>query len=156
MQEIQTDVENKERRILLKGATAVAATVALGSTVASASDHSHHHHSMNPNQGVIDATFQCLKDGEACLNHCIVLLKDGDTSMAACTETVTEMLAMCGAMSKMASYDSKYAAKLATICIQTCKDCEKQCAKHEKIHAACAACAKSCRACIKACKKIAA
>jgi Cys-rich four helix bundle protein (predicted Tat secretion target) len=150
------NVENKERRNLLKGATVAAATMALGATTVEAGEHHHHHHGTRKNQEVIDATLQCVKDGRACLDHCIILLKEGDMTMAKCTETVTEMLVMCDAMSQMATYDSKYAAQLAAICVKTCKDCEEQCAKHEKKHAACAACAKSCRACIKACKKIAA
>jgi Cys-rich four helix bundle protein (predicted Tat secretion target) len=149
-------VENRDRRNLLKGATVVAAGMALGASSLEAMDHSHHHHMGNKNQEVIDTTLQCVKDGRACLDHCIMLLKDGDLTMAACTETVNEMLVMCDAMSQMASYDSPYLAQIAAICIKTCSDCEKQCAKHEKVHAACAACAKSCRACIKACKKIAA
>lgn len=153
------NIENKNRRNLLKTATVAAASIALGSTTSqAASDHNHHghHHAANKNQQIIDTTLQCVKDGRACLDHCIMLLKQGDMTMANCTETVSEMLVMCDAMSQMTTFDSKYIAKLASICVQTCKDCEKECAKHEKIHAACAACAKSCRACIKACKKIAA
>ena len=150
-----SELQNQDRRNLLKGVTVAAAAIALG-TNALASGHEHHHHMGNPNQNIIDSTMQCVKDGRACLDHCILLLKQGDMTMANCTETVTEMLVMCDAMAQMVTFDSKHVAKLASICVQTCKSCEKECAKHEKIHATCAACAKSCRACIKACQAIAA
>ena len=153
-------MENQERRNLLKGATVAAATMALGSIALEAAEKAQHCHTLRgeacANQGVIDSTLQCVKDGRACLDHCIVLLKSGDLSMANCTETVNEMLVMCDAMSQMATYNSAYVKELAKICIKTCEDCERECAKHEKVHAECAACAKSCRACIKECKKIAA
>lgn len=152
------ELKNQDRRKLLKGATVAAATIALGASTLEAENHAHHHHHhhVNKNQEVIDTTSQCVKDGRACLDHCILLLKQGDMTMANCTETVTEMLTMCDAMMQMATFDSKHVAKLASICLETCSSCEKECAKHEKIHVACANCAKSCRACIKACKKIAA
>ena len=149
-------IDNMDRRKMIKTTTVAAAAVALGTTGVQAGEHVHQHHHMNPYQDVIDTTSQCIKDGRACLDHCIMLLKSGDMSMANCTETVTEMLTMCDAMMQMATYNSTHVAKLAAICEATCTACEKECAKHEKIHAACAACAKSCRACIKSCHKIAA
>ena len=150
------ELKNMDRRNLLKGATVAAATMAFGAATAEAGSHAHHHHHANKYKEVIDTTSQCVKDGRACLDHCIMLLKQGDMTMAECTETVTEMLTMCDAMMQMASFNSDHVGKVAAICVKTCKACEKACAKHEKIHAACAACAKSCRACIKSCEKIAA
>lgn len=146
------------RRALLKGAVVASAAIAAGSSssvFAAKHDHSHMQHG-NPNSEVIDATMSCMKNGQACLDHCIELFKAGDTSVANCADKVTEMLAMCTAMSQMASYQSRHLAKLAKVCIETCKDCKKACEEHADKHQACKNCAESCKECIKACEKIAA
>jgi Cys-rich four helix bundle protein (predicted Tat secretion target) len=141
------------RRDLLKGAIAVSAATMISSTAQASSNH--HHHS-NPNAGLVDTALDCLKTGQACLDHCFALFKQGDTSVADCADKVTEMLAMCTALSQMASYQSKHLASLAKLCAAVCKDCKKECDKHAKKHAACKACAESCEKCIKECEKIAA
>lgn len=145
-------IANKGRREMLFGAAAVAATLATN-TAFSATDHHHH---MNKNSGLVDAALDCVKKGQACNDHCIALVKSGDTSIADCMASVSEMLATCTALSQMASYQSKHLATLAKVCIAVCEDCEKECNKHGKKHAECKACADSCRDCIKACKKVAA
>lgn len=151
------------RRQVLFGAAAVAATATtLGSGSVFAGSHSghdgHDHHAMmmEKNEPAIDAALDCMKKGQACIDHCIELFKSGDTSVAKCADTVQEMLAMCTALSHMASYNSKHLAKLAGICRQVCLDCEKECRKHEDKHAACKACAESCEHCAQECKKLAA
>jgi Cys-rich four helix bundle protein (predicted Tat secretion target) len=145
------------RRQVLLGAAAVAATATAGSSSAfAAMEHDHSHHMMNNNEAAIDAALGCLKKGQACLDHCIELFKTGDTSVAKCADTVSEMLAMCTALSQMASYNSKHLAKVAGVCRQVCLDCEKECRKHEDKHAACKACAESCERCAAECKKLAA
>ena len=121
------------RRELLAGATAVIAMA--GSNVAMAEmDHSHHHAS-NPHEAAVDAALDCLKKGQACLDHCMILFKQGDNSVAACADTVNEMLAMCTTLSKLASYQSKHLKAFAKVCIASCKDCRKECRKHEDKHA---------------------
>jgi Cys-rich four helix bundle protein (predicted Tat secretion target) len=139
------------RRDLLKGAIAVSAATMISGT-AQASNH----HQSNPNAGLVDTALDCVKKGQACLDHCIKLFKKGDTSVADCADKVTEMLAMCTALSQMASYQSKHLAKFAKVCAAVCRDCKKACDEHAKKHAACKACAESCEKCIKACEKIAA
>lgn len=139
------------RRELLTGATAVMAMA--GSNMAFAQmDHQHHH--SNPHEAAIDAALDCLKKGQACLDHCMILFKKGDNSVAACADTVNEMLAMCSTLSKMASYQSKHLKAFAKVCIATCKDCRKECRKHEDKHAECKACADSCKNCIAQCEKL--
>lgn len=113
--------------------------------------HSHMHHG-NPNSAVIDTALDCLKNGQACLDHCIELFKMGDNSVANCADKVTEMLAMCTALSQMASYNSMHLAKFAKVCAAVRKDCKKACDKHK----ACKDCSDSCKKCIKECEKIAA
>lgn len=141
------------RRELLMGTGAMLAAAGVPNAFA---ESGHHHGVHGKNTDVIESNLHCIRDGEACLAHCLGLFKKGDTSVADCADAVTEMLAMCTAMQKMASYDSKYLGQLASVCIKTCRQCEKECNKHAKKHEACAACARSCKDCIKACKKIAA
>lgn len=143
------------RRDLLKGAVAASAVIASGSAFGANMDHSHMNHG-NPNEDVIDTTLHCVKSGQACLDHCIDLFKMGDTSVANCADKVTEMLAMCNAMSQMTSYQSKHLAKVAKVCAAVCKDCKKACDEHADKHKACKDCSDSCEKCIKACEKIAA
>lgn len=145
------------RRDLLKGAVAASAAIATGvsGTVLAGSNHDHMNHG-NPNAALVDTSLDCLKTGQACLDHCIQLFKQGDTSVADCADKVNEMLAMCTALSKMASYNSSHLAEVAKVCAAVCKDCKKACEKHAKKHKACKECAASCEDCIKACEKIAA
>jgi Cys-rich four helix bundle protein (predicted Tat secretion target) len=152
-------IENQSRRNILLGAAAVAATLATDSAFsATEHDHSEHNHNMmmNSNTEIIDAALNCVKTGQACNDHCIELVKSGDTSIAGCMDALTESLAMCAALSQMASAQSSHLPALAKVCISVCEDCEKECRKHEKKHAVCKACADSCNDCIQACKKIAA
>lgn len=136
---------------MLLGAAAVATTLATGTTFAATG---HKHHKSNRNTNLVDAALDCVKKGQACNDHCIDLVKSGDTSIADCMASVSEMLAACTALSQMASYQSSHLAAFAKVCISVCKDCEKECRKHEDKHAECKACAESCNDCIKACEKV--
>ena len=141
------------RREVLLGAGAALAAAGVPKVFA-AEGHNHGMHSKYSK--LVESNLHCIRDGEACLSHCLGLFKQGDTSVADCAASVTEMLAMCTAMQKMAGYDSKYAGKLASVCLKVCQECEKQCNKHAKKHEACAACARSCKDCARECEKIAA
>lgn len=144
------------RRDLLKGAVVASAAMATGvssSVLGSSNEHMHH---SNSNSGLVDTALDCVKTGQACLDHCIQLFKQGDNSVADCADKVTEMLAMCNALSQMASYQSKHLAEVAKVCAVVCKDCKKACEKHADKHQSCKDCAESCEKCIKACEKIAA
>lgn len=153
----QSETEFSEsRRNVLLGATAVAAAASMGmsGSANAAMDHSHHmmHAIPADRQKVIDASLDCVKAGQECVQHCIDMFKMKDTSMAVCADTVQEMLATCNALSQLASYDSKHLKDFAKICINVCKDCKKECDVHADKHSACKACAESCDDCIKACE----
>ncbi len=144
-----------ERREALKTAGTLLAGAL--STAAWAAEHQHHHHGGGPKYaGLIAATADCGKAGEVCLAHCLVLLGDGDKEMAACSKSVNQMLAICGALGKLAAQESKYTAAMAKVAADVCADCEKECRKHDKKHAECKACGDACAACLKECKKLAA
>jgi len=155
---LETDAFSVERRQILKGASAVAATAlaatSLGGT-AFAEDHgAHHHHMSSPkNTELAKALHACVAESEVCINHCLDMFKTGDTTLANCAITVQETMAFCAAHAKLASYDSPFLKKMSVLGLEICAACEKECRKHEK-HPECKACADSCVACIKACKAI--
>lgn len=116
-------------------------------------DHSHHHHHDEAgNSALAPATADCVTKGNICLAHCLVLLGDGDKSMAQCARSVNQMLAFCGALQKIAAQGSPRTAALARLTLDVCVECEKECRRHEKKHAECKACADACAECIKQCK----
>ena len=155
----ETSAFSDERRQILKGASAVAATAlavtSFGSS-ALAEDHgTHQHHHMNSakNIALAKALHECVAESEVCINHCLDMFKTGDTTLANCAITVQETMAFCAAHAKLASYDSPFLKKMSVLGLEICAACEKECRKHEK-HPECKACADSCTACIKACKAI--
>lgn len=145
------------------------AGIALGAALlarsATADDHAHHHHhdhgagkpaGPHKRAALIAGTSECLQAGQICLAECHRVLATGDKDMAACAVTVTEMLATCDALLKLAAADSRHLPKLASLALAVCEDCEKECRKHEKMHAECRQCAEACVACARECRKVAA
>ncbi len=116
----------------------------------------HHHHGSAKAEALIESVTDCINKGEACLAHCLVLLGEGDKSVAGCARSVNETLAVCEALRKLAAQGSSRAPALARVAMNACLDCEKECRKHEKKHAECANCAKACADCAKECKAFAA
>jgi Cys-rich four helix bundle protein (predicted Tat secretion target) len=148
-----------ERREMLKTLGAAMAAAIAGSALAAEQeqhDHSHHDHAAmtNPYAALIASSSDCLKTGEACLAHCLVLLGQGDKEMAACAQSVNGLLAICGTLGKLAGQNSKHTVALAKVAADVCTECEKECRKHEKKHAECKACADACASCLKECKKL--
>ena len=131
---------------------ATGALLAAGADSA-ATAHSHHHHAgPHPWQAVLDTAGICIEKGEVCLTHCIMLMGEGDKTMAACASSVRDMLASCRALITLAGAESKFAPKLAALCVDVCKACEAECKKHADKHKACKDCMESCAECAKACK----
>jgi len=148
------------RRDALKSTGALAFAAFAANTLAAEHVHDHSamggHNSMkNPYLKLIETTGDCIQKGQLCVNHCLMLLADGEKEMAACARSVHQMLALCGALQQLASYESKQVKAQARIAMEMCKDCEDECRKHEDKHAACHDCAESCAACYKACKEFA-
>ena len=145
------------RRDLILGGAAVALTA----STAQASDHAGHDmaghdmHAMEANKyaALIKSAADCQVTGDACVAHCLTAIQGGDTTLAACLRSVTEMQALCAATMKLAALDAASAPKLIALCAEVCEACEKECRKHEKHHATCKACAESCATCVKECKK---
>jgi Cys-rich four helix bundle protein (predicted Tat secretion target) len=155
-----------ERRELLLGLGAIAATVVAEQAVADddhgmAMDHAmagHEHHHMGGviNAALLGAASDCVKAGRVCTDHCLQLFASGDNSTAACARSVNELVPVCEALAQLAASNSKYLARYARVAMDICKGCEDECRKHEKEHSACKNCADACAACAKECEKVAA
>lgn len=120
-----------------------------------AQNHAHHHGGSAPYQELIDSTAGCVTKGEACMAHCLVLLGQGDKTMAGCAQSVNQMLAVCNALLKLAAQNAKATKALAKLAGDVCADCEKECRKHAEKHSECKACADACADCIRQCKAVA-
>jgi Cys-rich four helix bundle protein (predicted Tat secretion target) len=155
------------RRELLLGAVAMAATATAGKTFAADHDHMDmdhmnmdhmnmgHDHQSTRNEKLIAAASDCVRKANTCLQHCIDLLGQGDTSMAACAKSSSQVAAVCTALQQLASAESRFLPQLAKVAMDVCKACEEECKKTEK-HPECKACKESCAACYEECKKVAA
>ena len=142
------------RRDVIRGSIAATAALAAGSMGSAVAATGHMHHGSNKNQHVIDTAMDCIKDGNACLDHCMQSFKTGDTSLADCAESVNKMLAMCTAVSQMAAYNAENLGELAKVCMKECEACKSECDKHASKHEACKMCADSCKECAKACQSV--
>lgn len=145
-----------ERRELL-GSMAALATASLAAKAQAADDHSHHHHhpaAGSPLGKLMTAAADCVVKGQACMAHCLILLGQGDKAMAACAQSVNQMLALCGALQNLAAQNAKLTPALAKVALDACVACEAECKKHEDKHAECKACRESCTACVGACKAV--
>jgi Cys-rich four helix bundle protein (predicted Tat secretion target) len=151
-----------DRRTLVQGgalsalstlaAAAAAATPAPAKTATP--DHSHHAHGGGKNKALIDSSAACVTTGEACLAHCLVLLGQGEKEMAACATSVNQLLAVCGALHRLAAQGASQLVAFAKVAASVCEECEKECRKHEKKHAECKACGDACADCAKNCKAL--
>lgn len=150
------------RRELLQGSAAlsIAAFASLAAAAEKAMpadhDHLHHHHDMGPDYGALaHSATHCVMFGEACIDHCLTLLGEGDKDMAACAKSVEQMLAATNMLRQLATYKSSYVPRMAAVVADMCKACEDECRKHETKHKECKDCAEACAACAAECKKIA-
>jgi Cys-rich four helix bundle protein (predicted Tat secretion target) len=145
-----------ERRELLQSASLFALAGLAGKATAADEHAHHHHHGASRSSALTTSAADCLSKGEACIAHCLVLLGDGDKEMAACAQSVNQMLAICGALHKVSAQNGNQLKALARLAAGVCDECEQECRKHEKKHAECKACADSCAECSKQCKAVAA
>jgi Cys-rich four helix bundle protein (predicted Tat secretion target) len=138
------------REVVLAGVGAAAAGVAVGGR-ALAEPAPASPASFGP---LLDALYACIEVGQACQQHCRVLLGKGDTSLAECAGTIAAMLPVCAALTELSTLGSPRTKALALICAQVCRDCETACRKHAGHHAICKQCADSCAACAAQCDKV--
>ena len=145
------------RRDLLASGAALGTTFGLGLSVALAADVAETAPAKAAaTDGLARAAAECVRIGEECLQHCLVLLAQGDTSLGDCAKTAQQMLAVCRAAGPLVYADSKHLRTFAMLCADVCGDCETTCRKHEGHHAICKQCADACAKTLAEAKKLAA
>jgi len=95
------------------------------------------------------AIADCVVTGNACLEHCLKALGNGDTTLAECATNVRDMLAVCAATQTLITGSSARTKAGVQLCLDVCADCERACRKHESHHAICKRCAEACAAVVK-------
>jgi Cys-rich four helix bundle protein (predicted Tat secretion target) len=101
-------------------------------------------------QALTSATAECVRTGEACMQHCLDELATGDKMLGDCAQSVNQMLAICRAVGPVVDAKGKYVKAMVQLCHDVCTDCEQVCRKHAQHHAICAACADACAVVVKA------
>lgn len=144
------------RQIITASAAALMAAATQAGFAQTKPAAAHHHHGSPAAELLIDVVSECIAKGETCLAHCIMLMGDGDKSVAGCAKSVSETLAVCESLRKLAAQGSAYAKPMARLAMDACLACEKECRKHEAKHKECRDCAKACADCAKECKSFAA
>ena len=144
---------NRRDAFLGAGASVLATLSATAVAQEMAHDHSHMH-GERKYQTLLNATSDCVVNGQVCLAHCLVLLGEGDNSLAGCSKAVSQMLALCAALQNLASQESALVPDLAKVALQGCQRCANECRKHADQHAECRACMDSCNNCIKQCEAV--
>ncbi len=156
-----------ERRELVKRVGSLAAGMGFASMVL-ASEKGHEHHA-NPKaaevkrkttkelEAVIRTSLDCIRTGEICLALCTDHMATGDKSMADCQRGVMNMLPVCEAMLKVASYNSadmKLIKAYAKVCAEFTRACDRACEEHAQHVVECKDCMLACRECTKACEAL--
>ena len=140
------------RRELLQ---TVGAVGAVGAPAAMLAQQSPHMHGAAAHQSLVAAASDCVAKGEICLAHCHQNLAQVDKSLGACAKSVSEMLALCGALGSIAAQDAPSLPKLSAVVLDACRRCESECRKHQNEHSQCKDCADACVACAAECRKVA-
>ena len=103
-----------------------------------------------------ESTSKCVSTGEDCLRHCLAMMAMKDTSMAACTDSIVQLVAACRALQTLASVNSKFTPAFAKDVAVVCVNCEGECRKFYNKYSVCKACADACGTCAADCRKVAA
>ena len=101
------------------------------------------------NAKALMSAIHCKLAAEICLSHCIDEMGKGDKTLLGCAISTRETIAICDSFIQIASQDSKYTKKTASLCAEICKNCAAECKKHAKHHIICKECMDSCLACAK-------
>jgi Cys-rich four helix bundle protein (predicted Tat secretion target) len=114
----------------------------------------HVHEAPPQYRALVTAASACVRTGDVCLSHCVTLLGEGNTEIAACARTVRDTIAACGALEQLAAANSPHVRELAKVVAQVCEDCRVECHKHEQ-HSVCRDCERACQDCKQACDQAA-
>ncbi len=98
---------------------------------------------------LIKAVQSCIESGQLCQARCLVRLGEGEKAMAACTQTVTEMIALSQALAGIAAASAPSLRALAGISRDVCQRCQRACLVHAKDEPSCRECATACGAALR-------
>ncbi len=101
-----------------------------------------------------ESTAKCVSTGEDCLRHCLGMMAMKDTSMAACADSIVQLIAACRALQTLASVNSKFTPAFAKDVAAVCLNCEGECRKFYDKYSVCKACADACSTCAADCRKV--
>ncbi|HEX5355591.1 MAG TPA: Csp1 family four helix bundle copper storage protein [Aquabacterium sp.] len=157
-----------DRRQLMQRSTgllALAAAVLPARTSAQESATHHHDHAAmlaarkgsKPKRftGLIAPFQACTAAAAACIDHCQVLLSQGDKAMAACLRSALDCDVTCNAVLKAATLNSDFTPALARTAVDAMEACVKACKPHVDHHVECKNCHDACLAAIEAARKVA-
>jgi Cys-rich four helix bundle protein (predicted Tat secretion target) len=151
----QPEVDVSKRNLMTAGA-GIALGLAAGAALAADKDehaghagHGEHRHHDAPRKNIVAAAMRCQETGVLCINHCLVEFKAGNTELADCARSISDMQAVCAGLAQLAGSNSPHFAAYAKVCLDVCDTCEKECRKHEKKHAICKDSGDACAALVK-------
>lgn len=151
-----------DRREMIKTTTSGVLLAAI-SSAALAKEEAHSHAGM-PGMGkgmatstaLVTATAAAVIKGQACLQHCVAMMGDGEKELGRCAALSTDMIAACTAIQQLSSNKSPHLGSMAKVTMAICNDCEKECRKFEKTHEVCKEAADACATCRMELTKVAA
>ncbi|HFE45648.1 MAG TPA: hypothetical protein ENJ18_09165 [Nannocystis exedens] len=100
-------------------------------------------------RALLRAVQSCIESGQLCQARCLVRLGEGEKAMAACTRTVTEMIALSQALAGIAAGSPPSLRALAGISRDVCQRCQRACLVYAEEEPSCRECAASCGAALR-------
>jgi Cys-rich four helix bundle protein (predicted Tat secretion target) len=100
-----------------------------------------------------ESASKCVSTGEDCLRHCLGMMLMKDTTMAACANSIVQLIAACRALQTLASVNSPFTPAFAKETAAVCLACDTECRKFADI-AVCKACGDACKTCADECRKV--
>lgn len=106
--------------------------------------HDGHDDHLSPAHAVLSASGACARTGQLCLAHCLVVLGQGDTTIAECAQAVSDMLAVNRAVAELAAAGSRHLKAQLAVAIEVNERCKVACDTHADKHPTCRDCAEAC------------
>ena len=137
----------KRRELMALGAAAFVGAAAQGAAQTSGEMHPPKYKALE------ESSAKCVSTGEDCLRHCLGMMAMKDTSMAACADSIVQLIAACRALQTLAAVNSKFTPAFAKDVAAVCANCETECRKFYDKYSVCKACADACKVCAAECRK---
>jgi Cys-rich four helix bundle protein (predicted Tat secretion target) len=101
----------------------------------------------------------CTLKGDLCVQMCEEQLAQGNAEFVNCLISVSQMVVICGAVTKLATMKSVRLSETLDACLAACKACKESCEEHKAhwkhgMHLECKVCAENCDKMITAVNKL--